>query len=127
MRSPVSASERLAVTIRYLVTGDSMQTISFSYRLGHSTVCYIIGSTCAAIWEALSPEYLCSSKNSDNWRRIREGFESTWNFPHCVGAIDGKSIQVHHTLTTKARTALFLWLCVMLIIASLSFADPHAH
>ena len=49
MRSPVSAGERLAVTTRYLVTGDSMQTISFSYRLGHSTVCGIIDSTCAAL------------------------------------------------------------------------------
>ena len=31
MRSPISAGERLAVTIRYLVTGDAMQTISFSF------------------------------------------------------------------------------------------------
>ena len=55
-RNSVSPGERLAVTLRYLVTGDSMQTISFSYRLGHSTVCAIIDSTCAALWEALSPE-----------------------------------------------------------------------
>ena len=54
MRCPISPGERLAVTLRYLVTGDSMQTISFSYRLGHSTVCYIIENTCCAIWEALS-------------------------------------------------------------------------
>ena len=39
MRSPVSAGERLTVRICYLVICDSMQTISLSYRLGHSTVC----------------------------------------------------------------------------------------
>uniref|UniRef100_A0A1X7VSS1 Uncharacterized protein n=1 Tax=Amphimedon queenslandica TaxID=400682 RepID=A0A1X7VSS1_AMPQE len=33
----VSAGEKLAVTIRYLVTGHLMQSISISYRLGHST------------------------------------------------------------------------------------------
>ena len=28
-RSPISAGERLAVTLRFLATGDSMQTIGF--------------------------------------------------------------------------------------------------
>lgn len=42
-RAPISAAKRLAITLRYLVTGnsmqtDSMQTISSSYRVGHSTV-----------------------------------------------------------------------------------------
>ena len=33
-REPISAGERLAVTLRFLATGDSQQTISFSYRIG---------------------------------------------------------------------------------------------
>ena len=37
-RQAIPPGERLAITLRYLVTGDSMQTISFSYRVGHSTV-----------------------------------------------------------------------------------------
>ena len=45
MRAPVSAGERFAVTIRYLVNGDSKQMISFCYRLGHSMVCSIIDDT----------------------------------------------------------------------------------
>ena len=73
MRDPVFPGEKLAVTIRYLVTGDA-RTISFSYRLGHSTVCAIIGTTCAALWKVLSLEYLCTPKNSDQWRRTSEGF-----------------------------------------------------
>ena len=47
---------------------------------------------CDAIWEVLSPEYLRTSRNSDEWRRISDGFENTWNFPHCVGTIDGKHV-----------------------------------
>ena len=90
LRKPISAGERLAVALRYLVTGDSMQTISFSFHLGHSTVCDIIGNTCEAIWETLSSEFVPAPKNSDEWRKISDGFSSLWNFPHCVGAIDGK-------------------------------------
>ena len=91
-REPISPRERLAVTLRFLVTGDSMQTISFSFRLGHSTVSYIIENTCDALWEVLSPEFVCVPKSSEEWKRISDGFESVWNFPHCVGAIDGKHI-----------------------------------
>ena len=50
-------------TLRYLVTGDAMRTISFSYRLGHSTVSCIIEETCQAIWDALSPEFLRAPLN----------------------------------------------------------------
>ena len=75
-----------------LVIGDSMQTISFIFRLGHSTVSYIIESTCDPLWEILSPEFVHVPKTSEEWRKISEGFETVRNFPYCVGAIDGKHI-----------------------------------
>ena len=57
MRRPISPGERLDITLHYLVTDESMQTISFSYRLGHSTLCHIIDDTCQAIWEVLALEF----------------------------------------------------------------------
>lgn len=30
----------------------------------------------------------------EHWLRISEEYENKWNFPHCVGAIDGKHIQL---------------------------------
>uniref|UniRef100_A0A1X7UB64 Uncharacterized protein n=1 Tax=Amphimedon queenslandica TaxID=400682 RepID=A0A1X7UB64_AMPQE len=41
MRDPVLPGERLAITIRYLTTGDAMRTITFSYCKGHSTLAAI--------------------------------------------------------------------------------------
>ena len=91
-REPISAGERLAITLRYLVTGDSMQTISFSYRVGHSTVCGIIDSTCDALWTVLCREYLRMPSNLEEWKQIGQDFQQLWNMPHCLGAIDGKHI-----------------------------------
>ena len=91
-RESIPADKRLAITLRYLVTGDTMQTISFSYRVGHSTVCGIIDRVCDALWEVLSPEYLRRPSSQEEWRRVSEGFERQWNFPHCLGAIDGKHV-----------------------------------
>ena len=69
-----------------------MQTISFSYRVGHSTVSGIIDITCEALWNVLLSEYVQRPSTPAEWRRIGEGFEHIWNFLHCVGAIDGKHV-----------------------------------
>ena len=38
-REPISARERLSVTLRFLARGESQQSLSFSYRIGQSTMC----------------------------------------------------------------------------------------
>ena len=93
-RAAVPPGERLAITLRYLVTGDSMQTITFSFRVGHSTVSNIIDTTCEALLDVLLPQYVQRPSTEDEWRRVPQGFEQLWNFPHCVGAIDGKHVTI---------------------------------
>ena len=94
LRSAISPAERLAVTLRFLATGDSMQTIAFSYRMGHSTVCTIIPEVCDAIWDALSITYLNCPSTAQEWKRISDSYSRLWNFPHCLRAIDGKHIVI---------------------------------
>ena len=88
-RKSVLPAERLAVTLRYLSTGDSQQTIAFSYRLGRSTVCNIIRETCVAIYDSLGKIYL-SPPTTEEMKKISQEFWHLWNFPSCIGAIDGK-------------------------------------
>ncbi|KAI8431910.1 hypothetical protein MSG28_004461 [Choristoneura fumiferana] len=57
-RPAISTKEKLAVCLRYLTTGDSFQSLSFSFRLGGSTVSNIVKEVCKAIWETLQPEYM---------------------------------------------------------------------
>ena len=85
LREAIPPDERLAITLRYLVTGDSMQTISFSHRVGHSTVSGIIDATCDALWRVLTPEYMRRPTSAEEWRRVSDGFCHMWNFPHCIG------------------------------------------
>ena len=40
--APISSKEKLAITLRYLATGDSQQSESFNFRMGRSTVSRVI-------------------------------------------------------------------------------------
>ncbi|XP_026475999.1 uncharacterized protein LOC113381252 [Ctenocephalides felis] len=51
--------------------------------------------------QAITPiERLMMPTNSEEWKVIAKRFEERWNFPHCVGAWDGKHIR---SGTTKLR------------------------
>ncbi|XP_074041484.1 uncharacterized protein [Leptinotarsa decemlineata] len=49
-REPIEPAERLAVTLRFLATGDSYKTIGHSFRMGFSTVSKIVEEVCCAIF-----------------------------------------------------------------------------
>jgi len=92
-RKPLSAGLRLSVTLRYLASGDSMISLHYLYRIGKSTIPKIISETTAAIWMALMPTVL-PKPTAATWTRIATDFEDKWNFPNCIGAIDGKHVVV---------------------------------
>lgn len=93
-REAISPPQRLALTLRYLATGESQQSLSFSYRVGRTTVSRIVSETSLAIYNALKDPYLKNPSSTEEWLSISLGFEDTWNFPHCIGAIDGKHIRI---------------------------------
>ena len=57
------------------------------------TVSIIITRVCEAIWECLWQKYLPTPTQHD-WSRIETGFRLRWDYPNCVGAIDGKHIAI---------------------------------
>ncbi|KAK5898234.1 hypothetical protein CgunFtcFv8_015670 [Champsocephalus gunnari] len=93
LRLSIGPAERLAICLRYLATGDSYRTIAFSYRVGHTTVAVIVREVAGAIWTALVEETMPVPQMED-WRAIAAGFQERWNFPNCVGAIDGKHVVI---------------------------------
>ncbi|XP_030757115.1 protein ANTAGONIST OF LIKE HETEROCHROMATIN PROTEIN 1-like [Sitophilus oryzae] len=94
-RCSIDVIERLSVCLRFLATGDTFGTIAMSYRLGETTVREIVYQVCEEIWRVLSPKFL-PVPNKEKWKNVAEEFQRKWNFPNCVGALDGK-----HVITDK--------------------------
>ncbi|XP_063221343.1 uncharacterized protein LOC134530450 [Bacillus rossius redtenbacheri] len=93
MRQSISVEKRLSVTLRFLATGETYQSLSFAYRITASTLSGIIPSTCRAIYDALKDDYLKVPNTTEEWSKVSRDFYDQWNFPNCLGAMDGKHIQ----------------------------------
>lgn len=72
MRKAIDPETRLYVTLHYLATGSSYNSIAFHYALGKSTVSGIIIDTCKAIVEVLGPVHLQAPQSQEDWKRIAE-------------------------------------------------------
>ncbi|XP_040069512.1 putative nuclease HARBI1 [Ixodes scapularis] len=92
-RTPIAPAERLSLTIRYLAHGASQAICSTSYRIGRSTTSGIIRDTCMALYKVLDSLYRLVP-NTAQWERLAAEFGRLWNFPNCVGALDGKHVAV---------------------------------
>ncbi|CAM1313535.1 Uncharacterised protein g6292 [Pycnogonum litorale] len=93
-RNPISVSERLAMTLRYLASGQSQADISYLFRVGRTTTSNVINETCEALWQVLQPEVM-PVPTRDMWTSISNDFSSTWSFPNAIGSIDGKHVQIY--------------------------------
>lgn len=89
----ISAEERVAITLRYLCTGNSQASESFNFLAGRSTVSGIVKEVCKAIWQGLQI-YLKTPSTTEEYKHIAGEFMEQWDFPHTIGAVDGKHIQI---------------------------------
>ncbi|XP_060857450.1 uncharacterized protein LOC132935032 [Metopolophium dirhodum] len=93
MRECVNAEERILITLRYLGTGGTFSSLAVYFARGESTVGGIVSDTSKVIWEVLKDKYM-QVPNREQWTAIAQRFETLWNLPNCIGAIDGKHVRI---------------------------------
>ncbi|XP_064465661.1 uncharacterized protein LOC135377272 [Ornithodoros turicata] len=77
----------------YLSSGDLVKEIALAFRVGISTASESIRETCRALWTRLQPLYMKKPGTAD-WQKITESFQRNWQFPNCLGAVDGKHVRI---------------------------------
>ncbi|XP_069362106.1 uncharacterized protein [Maniola hyperantus] len=98
MRQAIPASQRL-ITLRYLVTGMDLEDLKFMCAVAPRTLDLIIQETCEAIIQKLKENFRVP-RNTEDWKKVAKEFERRWNFPNCIGAVDGKHIEIEKPLNS---------------------------
>lgn len=62
MRQAITVKERLALTLRFLATGDSFTSLQYLFRVSKQSISTIVPDVCNAIIESLA-EYVKVSQN----------------------------------------------------------------
>lgn len=77
---------------RFLATGHSFRALSFQFRVGYQTVGKIVKEVVEVLWIRLSPMHMKMPTTAADWKLKAANFWCKWQFPHCLGALDGKHV-----------------------------------
>ncbi|XP_065583929.1 uncharacterized protein LOC136042942 isoform X2 [Artemia franciscana] len=94
MRPAIVAKCRLAMTLRFLASGDSMFSFPIAFRVSRAALSGIIMETCQALWTVLQPLYM-KPPTEEDLKLVSREFNDLWQFPNCIGAVDGKHCRIH--------------------------------
>ncbi|XP_030838391.1 uncharacterized protein LOC115922825 [Strongylocentrotus purpuratus] len=92
-RRPLEPGMKLAITLRFLVTGTAtgpLPTTSGWHTTAYPRSC----QRCTAIYKEYKEKMFNIPSTQDEWKAVARQFGTRWNFHHCCGAIDGKHIAI---------------------------------
>lgn len=93
-RKPIAPELKLAITLRYLATGEDFESLMFHFRVHSSTIAQFIPTVCYHIYQVLRDEYMKFPKTEYEWNHLVDNTFERWHFPNAWGAIDGKHVRL---------------------------------
>lgn len=93
-RAPLLPGLKIAVTLRFLATGNSYHSLAYTFRVAHNTISGFVPEVCEAIVDEYRQEQFTTPSTPDGWREVERTFSNRWNYHHCCGALDGKHIRI---------------------------------
>lgn len=57
-------------------------------------MCFLINKVYIYLLQLIHSSFFQFPRTTQEWKNISQSFEELWNFPHCLGAIDGKHVSI---------------------------------
>ncbi|GBO11006.1 hypothetical protein AVEN_242374-1, partial [Araneus ventricosus] len=86
MRKAISSGERLALTLRYLASGETQSSLAYQFRIAQNTISAILKAVCNALVTVLK-DHLQTPATEAEWKSVSDEFHNLWQFPMCIGAL----------------------------------------
>nr|CAI5831885.1 unnamed protein product [Callosobruchus analis] len=93
LRKAISVQDRLALTLRFLASGDSFTSPQYLFKISKQSISVIVGETSRALASTLMGHIKIPS-NAGQWLQVSKQFFEHWQFPHCLGSMDGKHVVI---------------------------------
>ena len=77
-RKALEPGLRIAITLRYLATGNSYKSLMYGFRVAHNTISNIIPEVCEAIIAEYAEDVISCPTTPEEWREVAQLFETRW-------------------------------------------------
>ena len=84
---------RVAIAVYWMASSAEYRTIANLFGVRKSTVHKCIHDVCTAMAENILDKYV-KFPADDDLQHVIDGFDNTWGFPNCAGAVDGTHIPI---------------------------------
>ena len=103
MRKPIDPEIKLAITLRFLATGESYESLMFQFRVHSCTIAKLIPVACNKIYETFKGQFLRLPNTTEEREIIEHETRRLWQFPNCIGAANGKHAAILHPSTSGSE------------------------
>ena len=93
IREPLQLDHRVAIAVYWMASSTEYRTIANLFGVGKSTVHKCIHDVCTAMAENILDKYV-KFPAGDDLQHVIYGFDNTWGFPNCAGAVDNNCSRV---------------------------------
>ncbi len=93
-RKALDPGLKLAITLRYLATGDSSKSLHYGFGVAYNTICLLIPYVCQAIVDDYHEEVIKTSTTPHDWMLVANQMSRRWQYHDCLGPVDGKHVAI---------------------------------
>ena len=96
MRLPIDPEIKIAITWRFLATGESYESLMYQFWVHSSIISKFIPVVCNKIHETFKGRFQRLPDTTEEWEIIDYETRRLWQYPNCIVATDGKHIAIIH-------------------------------
>ncbi|XP_036344124.1 uncharacterized protein LOC118753355 [Rhagoletis pomonella] len=90
-----SAEERIAITLKYLATGEVHSCRNYCFRASKPVILKMIANICLNIYELLKDLFVSLPKTDEQWQNVANEFQRKHCMPNCAGHLAMQQIRFH--------------------------------